>query len=42
MNPFSAWIDIKRQILRYMRQILTYKVGPRAEKVQVFIMTVDP
>ena len=35
LHPFSAEVD-------YGRQILTFKVDPRTERIKLFIMTVDP
>ena len=35
VNPFSAGTV-------FIRQILTYKDGPRAERITIFIKAVDP
>ena len=35
INPFSAGTD-------FIRQNLTYKVGPHTERIEIFILAVDP
>ena len=44
INPFSAGTEFKRQNMRAPsidRYILTYKDGPRTERIKIFVIATD-